>query len=56
MSYAATIEFMDSVYAAVPDISREAVRLKEGVMLWVCLTEWLAVTSVSLIVGFPVGV
>lgn len=52
--YAGTIGFMDSVASAIEEVSLEAVRLKDGAMFWVYLTEWLAVTGVSLMGGFVV--
>ena len=50
--YTATMDFMNSMAGEISEISIETLRLKNQAMFWVFVSEWLAVTSVSLISGF----
>ncbi len=52
--YTASITLMDALDTRVVEITREAVRLKDEAMFWVFLSEWLAVTSATLLSGIVV--
>jgi hypothetical protein len=52
--YVATIDFMNSISSTVSEISVETLRLKDQAMFWVFVSEWLVVTSVSMVSGFSV--
>jgi len=52
--YAATISFLESMPTTVSEIAKDAMRLKDEVLFWVYLVEWLTVTSVGIIAGVAV--
>jgi len=47
--YAAAISFIDELDSRVSDLGLEATRIKDQALFWVFISEWLAVTSVSLV-------
>jgi hypothetical protein len=49
--YDAAISFMDSMTDRIIGITDEAVRLKNQALFWVYVSEWLAVSGVSLCTG-----
>lgn len=50
--YGGAISFIDELDSRVSELSVEANRIKDQALLWVFISEWLAVTSVSLLAGF----
>jgi hypothetical protein len=49
--YPTTITVVETLRSRTNEITSEATRLKEQAMLWVFITEWMAVTSTSTIAG-----
>jgi len=52
--YAGAIETMEAISRSVAEIGLDAVRLKDQVMFWVFVVEWLVVTSTASITGVVV--
>ncbi len=52
--YASAISFLKTMSQRVKNISSRAVELKDGALLWVYISEWLAVSSAALISGLAV--
>ncbi len=52
--YQPAISALEGLDAQVSQIGREAVAMKDQALFWVFLSEWLAVTSVSIITGVTV--
>jgi hypothetical protein len=50
-SYPDAIWVMNEVSPTVIDITNRAMELKDQALFWVYLTEWLAITSVSMVAG-----
>jgi hypothetical protein len=50
--YVAAISFLQSVSPAVKEIGRDVVRLKDEVLFWVYIVEWLAVTGTGMACAF----
>lgn len=50
--YDGAISFIKEVDSRVSEISAEAKRIKDQALFWVYVSEWLSVTSVSLVTGF----
>ncbi len=49
--YSTAIALMESLTERIGVLSKDAVRLKDEAMLWVYISEWLAVTSVAIVSG-----
>ncbi len=52
--YAPAISFLDSLTRSVDELTKDAVRLKDEVLFWAFVVEWLAVTGMGLVSGFLV--
>jgi hypothetical protein len=50
--YVAAITFLQSVSPTTKEIAKEVVRLKDEVLFWVYLIEWLAVSGTFMVSGF----
>jgi len=52
--YEASFESMDEAISQMEALRSEAMRLKDRALLWVYVTEWLAISGVSLLAGFAI--
>jgi len=50
--FADAAEIMESAMSRFADLRDDAMDLKDRALLWVYLTEWVAVTGTSLVCGF----
>ena len=49
--YAAAISFLQSISPTTKEIAKEVIRLKDEVLFWVYLVEWLSVSGTCMICG-----
>jgi hypothetical protein len=52
--YPSSITTMYTTETTILEITGDAIRLKDEALMWVYISEWMVVTSVSLLTGFIV--